>query len=54
MTEKHLKTLHDNYSIDIKADDELRQRVTNLEIKIMTKKDPSLLSSKSNYNNRKS
>lgn len=45
MAEKQLKELNENYANDIKADEELRKRLSILEIKIMTKKNPSLLSS---------
>jgi len=43
-TEKIMKELNEKYSNDIKHDEELRKRISNLEIKIVSKKNPSLIS----------
>lgn len=45
LTEKIIKEIYVKYEKDVKNDEDLKKRISNLEIKLLTKKNPSLLAS---------
>jgi thioredoxin-like negative regulator of GroEL len=46
LTEKLIKELNEKWEKDLKADEDIRKRVSNLEIKVMSRKNPDLILSK--------